>query len=232
MTAPAFDIDWPKTEAVIFDCDGTLYDQRALRLIMLREMAAHYLFRPHRWREVQAIRCFRKKREELALSGCQAGIEAEQYRATAEACGFDEPGLRRLVQTWMFERATPHLARVRWPGLKSFLEALHRRSILTAVFSDYPAEEKLSAMDLPPLPCLCSTDPSVDRLKPDPRGLEVLVSRLGVEPARCLFIGDRRDRDGECAHRLGMPVHIIERTGARAIYEALLRDLEQARPDG
>jgi FMN phosphatase YigB (HAD superfamily) len=56
-----------------------------------------------------------------------------------------------------------------------------------------------------------STDAEVDRLKPDPKGLILAASKLKTPLKECLFIGDRDDKDGECARRAGMPYLILNR---------------------
>jgi len=56
-----------------------------------------------------------------------------------------------------------------------------------------------------------ATDVEVGRLKPDPKGLIVAASSLNTPVKECLFIGDRDDKDGECARRAGMPYLILNR---------------------
>ena len=72
------------------------------------------------------------------------------------------------------------------------------------MWSDYPAEEKLAALGLRAEVVVSATDPEVDRLKPDPRGLEVALARLGASAEHCLLVGDRDERDGEAARRAGV----------------------------
>jgi FMN phosphatase YigB (HAD superfamily) len=85
-----------------------------------------------------------------------------------------------------------------------FLAALERHGIAVAVLSDYPAEDKLRCLDLA-IDCVVSaTDPEVERLKPHPRGLQRILELTGVAAERAVLIGDRDDRDGECARRAGV----------------------------
>ena len=52
---------------MIFDVDGTLYNQKKLRLFMLLELLIYYLIRPHKVFQLNAIRHFRNEREKRAL---------------------------------------------------------------------------------------------------------------------------------------------------------------------
>ena len=47
------------------------------------------------------------------------------------------------------------------------------------------------------------------KLKPDPEGYLSAGSRLGIDPGRCLVIGDRDDADGAAARAAGMGFCLI-----------------------
>ncbi|PIQ22569.1 MAG: hypothetical protein COW65_02425, partial [Cytophagales bacterium CG18_big_fil_WC_8_21_14_2_50_42_9] len=70
---------------------------------------------------------------------------------------------------------------------------------------------KLKAMDLFADYIVASTDPEVDRLKPDPQGLLYLVAKAGVSVDECVFIGDRQEMDGDCALKANMRYLIIDK---------------------
>ena len=53
--------------------------------------------------------------------------------------------------------------------------------------------------------------PDVQRLKPHPHGLEVLIAQAGATPATTLLIGDRAERDGAAAMRAGAQALILSR---------------------
>jgi len=52
---------------------------------------------------------------------------------------------------------------------------------------------------------VAATDEGIDALKPHPAGIESIMLAQQLSSDECLFIGDRDDRDGECARRVGMP---------------------------
>jgi FMN phosphatase YigB (HAD superfamily) len=202
-------------KAVIFDVDGTLYDHARLKRLMLGRIAAFLLLHPWRAREIAVVRAFRKVQERLSAEGATGGLARAQYELAAERTGVPPERVREIVERWMHVEPLSYLRGCRHPGLPDFLTRLRDLGIHTAVFSDYPCAAKVRALGLS-FECLADAqDPEIDRLKPDPRGLVVVARRLGVDVRDCLFVGDRDDKDGECARRAGMPYAILERRRRR-----------------
>ncbi len=195
--------------AVIFDVDGTLYNQKKLRRLMFFEIIKHYSTRPWRWKEIKILQDFRDQREKNASVNCE-NIEKVQYEWGAKVSGVSPEQVKGVTAQWIFQYPLKHLYHCRYPGVCRFMEELKEQEIITAVFSDYPSAEKLSALQVSPHHLFSSTDKDIDRLKPDPRGLFVISQRLDLPVECCLFIGDREDRDGECARRAGMPYYILQ----------------------
>ncbi|MBF8271199.1 MAG: HAD family hydrolase [Magnetococcales bacterium] len=193
---------------VIFDVDGTLYDQKMLRRRMLADILRFYLLRPHQWSEPRMIFFFRRLREKLADAGHSPH---EAIDGVARKFNISSQYVTSVVDQWVMQRPLRHLKSCRFPGVAEFIQALRDRMIPTAVFSDYPAREKLVALGLPDMPCIAAQDAEVNRLKPHPRGLEVAAEKLGLNPSEGLFIGDRHERDGLCAMKAGMPFLILGR---------------------
>lgn len=194
---------WEGVRAAIFDVDGTLYDQGRLRRRMALELAFHCLRQPSGVAELRILRTFRSLRERLALES-GSGVEARSFERAAYACGVAPERVRDLVERWMQEAPLRHLRACRYAAVDELFTALRRRGIAIGVFSDHPAAAKLAALGLAAEVVRSATDPDVDRLKPDPRGLAVVAAGLGAAPQACLVIGDRDDRDGEAARRAGM----------------------------
>jgi phosphoglycolate phosphatase len=205
-------IDWDGIDLVVFDVDGTLYDQRALRLTMLRALLAD-AFRTRSLDTLLTLRTFRRVREKLGDTGDASFMEA-QYARTASHHGKTTQQVRALVDDWMEKRPLAALGRYRYPHLEELFAGLRRHGKKVAVFSDYPAVDKLAAMRLEADPVVSATDPEIGRLKPDPAGLLEVLRRTGVAPQRTLMVGDRQDRDAAAAKRAGVmalirggPVH-------------------------
>ena len=227
-------INWSKVEVVIFDVDGTLYDQRKLRRYMLVDLLKYSIMNPQRLNELKIIKDFRKERENHTFD-VENDIENAQYNWGAQASGVSSEKVRNVVEKWIFNAPLKYIPHCRYSGVLEFVGNLCNREIATAVFSDYPAKEKLSALGLSPCCIVCSTDKNVDKLKPDTKGLFIIVETLGVSVEHCLFIGDRDERDGECARKAGMPYLILERASSRTnfqfqTYHELNKQLNESAP--
>lgn len=225
------EINWNNLKAVIFDVDGTLYDQKRLRRIMAFELFRACLLKSRHRREARIIYHFRKERERRALSNL-CDIDNAQYNWAAEKLGVSPDVVREAVRKWMFEVPLKYLNRCGYSGAGYFMELLKKKGIAAAVFSDYPSEEKLRALKMSCDLIVSATDKGVDRLKPDPAGVFVIMEKLGAAPDRCLFIGDRDDRDGECARRSGINHLIIDRASADETYASLIAGLNLVRDSG
>jgi len=231
MTAPA--VDWQRVRAVVFDVDGTLYGQRSLRLRMARELALRCLARPATLAEARLLRTFRHLREELADREA-AGIGRLQYEHAAERLRLPVARIQTVVDEWIFERPLRHVAACRHEGVRRLFSALRDGGRRIGVWSDYPALAKLEAMGLSADAVVSAVDPEVDRMKPHPAGLARVLELLAVSPDEALMIGDRDERDGEAARRLGCPYLLLSREPATvhefAGFPALLSSLEEAQP--
>lgn len=215
-------MDWAKVRAVVLDVDGTLYDQRRLRLRMLARIVAQLAAHPSSVREMRILQRFRAMREGLADIP-HSDLENLQYRVVADALGVDAARVRSVVARWIHREPLPFLEGCMYPGVNAFLDGLVGQGLQVAFFSDYPVDEKLAAMGIRCGRGYCATDPAIDRLKPSPRGLEVILDALGLRAVDCLMIGDREERDGRCAQAVGMPYRII-RKGDTTFYPRLLAE--------
>lgn len=200
MTIPVH-VDWSRIDLVVFDVDGTLYDQRRLRAAMMMELAAHTL----RARELDTARVIWRYRQILEILGrTSADFLTAQYDLTAAACGRPVPAVSAVVEEWMNRRPLPWLRACRFPGVEALFRAAVQARIWVGVFSDYPALDKLAALGLQADFIVSAGDHDVRRLKPHPEGLRKLLKLAQVRPGRALMIGDRVDREAEAARRLGM----------------------------
>ena len=199
-------IDWHKIQAVIFDVDGTLYRQRPLRLLMLRELSAYFLMRPDRWKDLIILHKFRSLRKETTTNyNNNINLLKAQFHLTAEKAGVPVERVEACVEKWIMVRPLKYLKSLRYPGLLEFYNDLRKSSIKLAAFSDYPIVEKLRVLDMSEMIPVCSTDSDVNSMKPNTKGLLLVVKKLNVSVDACLFIGDQDERDGECARKIGMP---------------------------
>lgn len=187
---------------VVFDLDGTLYRQGPLR----RRMAAALLADAARRRDgaaVRILRDYRRRREAMAEAGTPA-FDAPLVRDCAAACGTTPEAVRAAVAEWIERRPLGVLARCAVPGARGLVAELRRGGVRVAVWSDYPVRDKLAALGIEADDMLSAADPGLDVMKPDPRGLAILMERAGAAPVETLMVGDREERDGRAARALGV----------------------------
>lgn len=190
-------LDWDAIDLVVFDVDGTLYDQRRLRFAMARQLLAHS-WRSRSLDALRTLRTFRHVREELGNAPDVSFLEA-QYARTASRHNMTPQEVQSLATEWMEQRPLPLLAACRYAGVEELFAALRAQGKHIAVFSDYPALDKLEALGLRADSVVCATDATIGRLKPDPAGLHEILRMSGAAPERAVMIGDRPDRDGAAA---------------------------------
>ena len=201
-----------RLKALIFDVDGTLYEQAPVRRTMLYRILRANLASPMRGMiTLQALRSYRKAQEELRHSPPDSGeIASTQLLLAGRKAGVSPEIVASYVARWMEEEPLSLLATWMRRGTLALLQAAKRSGLKLAVCSDYPADRKLAAMGIAPFfdVVVTAQDPEVQRLKPDPRGLEVALQRLAVRSNEALYIGDRADVDGEAASQAGIK-HVI-----------------------
>lgn len=208
----------PSAKAIIFDVDGTLYDPRKLRLCMMCKMTLELMKHTFSINELKILWHFRKAREKNA-SHIGQNIEKLQFKWAADKLKASNKKVECVVQEWIFKKPLRYMAFCRYPGVLELFSELKKRNIRIGVFSDYPSIHKLTALGLEADAVVSATDPDVDRLKPDPKGLFAVASKLKVSIKDCILIGDRDDRDGECARRAGISYLILNRRGNHASHE-------------
>lgn len=194
---------------VVFDVDGTLYQQSGLRKRMLFKLVTYYIKKPWRLKELRLLQSFRKTREEHA--GEEVGnLQLDQYKWCAEKERVNLLSVQRIVEKWIYKAPLECLSQFRFEGLKELFDLLEAKNIVRAIYSDYPFDEKMRALALPYEFGVSSVDRDVNCLKPHPKGLQNLLRISGHEVEECVFIGDRLERDGICAKNAGMPFIIID----------------------
>lgn len=197
--------------AWLVDLDGTLYRHKPVQLAMALELL---LFG---WGSIKTLRTFRHSHEilrEEATSSTALSLSPfeRQLEHAAQTLGLERSQVEKVVRHWMFERPLKWVARAKRQALLDALAQYREGGGKTALVSDYPASGKLRALGAAGLFDLVVSNgepggPS--RLKPHPEGYLSAAERLGVEPARCLVIGDRDDADGGAARAAGMGLCII-----------------------
>ncbi len=213
-------IDSKNIRLVIFDIDGTLYFQPGIRLLMAFELFVTVILQPRRWQIVRIVKEFRNARENQLLSSIDP-IDLQLYRLVANRLGCSEDIVRSTVEEWIMIRPLKYLPWFKFNDIDDFLNNLRNRGILIATFSDYPSEDKLKALGLVFNVNVSATDTEVNALKPNPMGIKILLEKLCCSPSNTLVIGDRFDKDGQCAAFAGASYFIKKKFFLDYEYEFL-----------
>lgn len=203
MTSQLKELDLRHIKLVVFDVDGTLYNQQSLRKAMVLKLIKYYLFRPLRWYDLKIISTFRKEREQLAF-GETRNLQEMQFQVCADKLGIDSSRVKEVVEKWIFQQPLPLLKKNVFPEIYHFISRLKAANIPVAIWSDYAAAEKLKAMEVDADLVVAATDPQVDKFKPDPAGLKFILDHFQCPPENALMIGDRDELDGASARAVGM----------------------------
>jgi HAD superfamily hydrolase (TIGR01509 family) len=210
------EIDLGRVKAVVFDVDGTLYRQGPLRRAMAGRLLRAHLLHPRRGRQtLRALSAYRRAQEELRTEPAGSDLAGAQLHLAAARCGLDDASVRAHVAEWMETAPLDLVARLKQPGLDELLSDLRSAGVRLAVLSDYDAAGKLDALGIARYfdVVVTAQQPDVGVFKPHPRGLRVVLERLGVEPADALYVGDRVDVDAAAAAAAGVPCVILLEEG-------------------
>jgi HAD superfamily hydrolase (TIGR01509 family) len=219
--------------AVLFDVDGTLYRQTPVRLAMALELAALPVAGrgPREVRRiVSCLREYRRAHEELRTARPRhPDVARRQLELAAERSGTTVTFAAQTVADWMCRQPLKYVRLARRPGIDRLLARLSERGLALGVLSDYDPRAKLAALGLERYfsIMLCTTDPEIDALKPDPRGFLRAATVWGVAPGEILYVGDRPEVDAAGARAAGLACVIIGRADRGAGRDYSRIDLER-----
>ncbi len=193
---------------IIFDFDGTLIDSYEAIAESLNRVRASFSLAPFALEEVKTM--------------VGHGLELLIEKAIGPGHTEEGVGLFRQSYASLCEKKTSIL-----PQVKETIEELDRRGYRMAIATNKPsyfARDILRALEMDHLFSEVLGPNDVERPKPDPEMLEIIMMRIGLAPDEVAYVGDML-LDIEVARRAGVAVYAIP-TGS-ASREALLN----GRPD-
>lgn len=192
----------------MFDVDGTLYRLRELKRAVQLHMVRGSWRRPlESWRVHRAVTAYRHAVETLRTAPpMDADLSESHLEHASEAAKLSKEFVRRCVDRWMVEEPLAFLPRYRYEGVHEVLKELSEAGLRLGIFSDLPPAAKLRALGIEGMfeTVMSAQHADVQRFKPDPRGLRVVLDRMGISPNQALYVGDRPEIDGMAAERAGM----------------------------
>lgn len=208
-------------EAVGFDLDGTLFDHRGSACDGVHNFLSDLGVDPTAeavdlWFTVEKV-------EFEHWRAGRVGFQEQRRRRlrtvlTVLGVGFiDEPrDLDRLFEQYLLEyrrawRSFPETVEV----LASLRDQGYRLGLLTNGSEEQQLDKLLAAGLAEFFDAVCVSE-TIGFQKPDRRSFEALARALGVEPRRCLFVGDSPDQDVAGAASVGMRALLIERRSSHA----------------
>lgn len=210
---------WENYKAIVFDLDGTLYFQKPLRLYMAVRLGLWYLFHFSKRGELSLLSKFRKVREHWGeLVQQEDGVlEGEtlvnaHYRHAIQGTKTSLSDIDELVTEWMDVKPLDFFGFCRDKALCTFINEMQQKGVTIVVYSDCPIGKKLEALSIKADYEFSAYDKEIGVMKPDPKGLQVILDQLQLQPQEVLMVGDRMEKDGQSAIQVGMDYFILERT--------------------
>lgn len=189
-----------KFEAVIFDFDGTLYDNYKIGKHLVLSHIFHIL-------KISADRKIRKQLKGINFDNKDAFF-TEYYKQLANATGMSDAKAKKWYETkympFMISTLKKHYKCQ--PGVSELFDGLKKAGIKTAILSDYNlVPQRMEAVGIDS--SICSnlySSVELGALKPAKEPFLKVANDLGVFPEKILVIGDRNDTDGQGARNCGM----------------------------
>jgi len=192
-------------KAVIFDLDGTLYDNRCLpRYLILENLLRLHL--------LSAERLCR-----LHISGRFYGGKGLTYRELFRRIALRTHLTEDKVAKWYWNKYMPQQVKIlknhchAKPWVIPTIKMLRDRGIIVACFSEYGfGREKLRAIGIDPEIFDYMIDaPTAGGCKPCRKAFLYVAKKIGVYPADALMVGDREDTDGAGAESCNMQFYLV-----------------------
>lgn len=211
----------------IFDLDGTLYYQRQLRFMMAKRLACFYILHPARIKELLIVKKFREVRDAWSETGTDKSIDDAQYEYVAGKTGVNADYVKAIIQKWIYDNPLDAVAKSKDCELAGIIGKLRDKNKKVIIFSDYPVEDKMKALNIAADEMYCSAKEPICELKPSSKGLNVILDNSNAQPEDAIMIGDRMVKDGECAKGAGMDYLILEKSkkSRKRLYEKLITDI-------
>ena len=191
-----------KVAAIIFDCDGVMFDSHQANINFYNHLLAHFGMPPMDDTAVAFVHMHTASESTAYIfRGSPYGKEADDYRIRMDYTPF--------IEDMIIEPGLPELLD-RLQGHCKLAVATNRSNTIDRVLERY----KLSAyFDM----VVSSLD--VDQPKPHPESLEKIMDRFGLSPERVVYIGDS-EIDEQTAEAAAVPFMAYKNRKLTGAYHA------------
>ncbi|MCM1049024.1 MAG: HAD family hydrolase [Clostridiales bacterium] len=198
-----------KYHLIIFDMDGTLYFQRAMQIKMASLLLFNALFRKDGLKELNIILHFRRIKEKTTQIDSN---EESLYDILATKYGMEKEQIITIIQKWIYDKPLKYIKRYQDSYMLYLIQLLAKYGIKSAIYSDYPPEDKQKALSIGNIPCFYGAQKEIGAFKPNPAGIDFILKQLGIQDkSKVIMIGDRMDRDGKAAINAGIDYLILRK---------------------
>ncbi|HMS64536.1 MAG TPA: HAD family hydrolase [Ignavibacteria bacterium] len=216
-------------KAVLFDVDGTLYNQTALRTKMSVKILLDFFASPFTaWRNINVIKYYRYAQEILREKKIYSAANGEgQIKLTSQLSGTDEKTVKEIISKWFEEIPLDVIPGCKRKDLEKTFEWLYKNGFKIGLYSDYDCIDKARVLKIDKYISVyvSSEDVSVGVFKPDPKGFLVASEKLGFFPDKILYVGDRAEVDLIGANAAGMKTALFGKLPDGDKYNFEIKDL-------
>lgn len=209
-------MNFSAVKAVIFDFDGTLYDNTGIarHIILSRPLDMFKFGKERRLRKMLVGRDFENS-ENFYKAYYARGAQLFRTTSGRFADWYNNIYMNAMLSALRKKRYAAHC------GIKECFYVLTEKGIKIAMYSDYPlVEERMGAIgiDAETIGMISAiyTSETLGCLKPAPRAFLQIAADLKAKPKECLVVGDRADTDGQGARNAGMKFIQIKTKKTRA----------------
>lgn len=205
-------IDLSKVRAIVFDLDGTLYNNSRFPFwLVASRVADAFVF--------SAERKVRREMKGVDLDNADAFYESFFSHLSDKSRFSAEEAKEWYWDTYM--SVFPRILRRHYKANDKVEEVflhLEQMDVPSAIYSDYPmVKERFEALGLSTE--LCEnywSAPDMGAFKPAIRPMHEIASSLGILPEELLVIGDRVDTDGKSAFSCGAQfIHVLKKKNSK-----------------
>ena len=191
-------------KVIIFDVDGTLYNLKLMRFLILIELLFSLLFFQISLKEILILKKYREERELMSNLSIE-GLKNTHFDIISNNLLVDRSKLIKIVIEWIYKRPLKYLPYIKKRKLKALIEKYHEDGFTIFFYSDYPLYQKMMYMkyNFNPNVYWSSLDYEISSFKPNPFFLQYIQMKFNYTKEEILFVGDRLDRDKKIADNFG-----------------------------